>query len=126
MSAQFCLSVALSKRTVQGADLQRYNDPELLSLIKRTKVIVDASLGTRSFKLQIDQRHGSSITHVENNIGESFNWTAEETIANLKRISSELPFDKVEFSQFVDTIMNAENVSAKTIVDVCLQQRRVA
>jgi hypothetical protein len=106
--------------------LQRYNDPELLSLIKRTKVIVDASLGTRSFKLQIDQRHGSSITHVENNIGESFNWTAEETIANLKRISSELPFDKVEFSQFVDTIMNAENVSAKTIVDVCLQQRRVA
>ena len=126
MSAQFCLSVALSKRTVQGADLQRYNDTELLSLIKRTKVIADASLGTRSFKLQIDQRDGSSITHVEDNIGESFNWTAEETIANLKRISSELPFDKVEFSQFVDTIMNAENVSAKTLVDVCLQQHRVA
>ncbi len=125
MSAQFCLSVALSKRTVQGSDLQRYNDAELLRLIKRTKVIADASLGTRSFKLQIDMSDGSTVAHIENNIGEPFNWTAEETIANLKRILSELPFDTVGFSQFVDTIMNAEKVSAKTLVDVCLQQQRV-
>jgi len=123
MSAQFCLSVALSKRTVQGSDLQRYSDPLLMGLIQKTSVMPDPSLGMRSFKLEIDLTSGSRMSHAENTVGEPFNWSCEETISNLQRISDELPFDKHGFERFVETITNAEEFDAKTIVDVCLQKQ---
>jgi 2-methylcitrate dehydratase PrpD len=124
MSAQFCLSVALSKRTVQGRDLQRYEDPLLAKIIARSSVHADPSLGTRSFVLEVDRTDGTRLRHVEQTEGEPFNWTREETVASLRRIADELPFDGGDFDAFVQTVLDAERHSAREIVDACVRGSR--
>lgn len=120
MSAQFCLSVALSKGTVQGSDLKRFQDAELAQIIQKTEVIPDASLGVRSYKLVVERCDGSAIEHIERVVGEPFNWSRDETISNLKRISDELPFTDEGFSCFIECIMNADLSDASKIMDSCL------
>lgn len=124
MSAHFCVAVALSKRGVQGTDLQRFSDPLLERLIARSSVIPDASLGTRSFVLEVDRTDGTTLRHLEQTVGEPFNWNRDETVANLRRIASELPFDASGFNTFVDTILNAERHTAREIVGACIPKTK--
>ena len=123
MSAQFCLAVALTRRGFLGQDLKRLDDPLLRPLIERGRVVPDPTLGSRSFILEIDRADGSTLRHVQNTVGEPFNWNRHETLDNLRAMAQELPFGTAGAERLGDTVLNAERHSARDIVSACVVAR---
>jgi len=120
MSAPFCMALALIERKVLGRDLKRLDDPRLSPLISRSTVIPDASLGTRSFILEVDLRNGQTLKHVEQTRGEPFNWNRDEVRANLLAMSAEMPCDLAGIDQLCQRVLDAELFSARQIMDACI------
>ena len=123
MSAQFCLAVALIERGFKGKDLKRLADPLLLPLIERTRVLSDPTLGTRSFVLEIQRSDGSTLRHVENTVGEPFNWNRDEVMDNLRAMADELPLDAAGIERLGATVLAAERHDARAIVSACVVPR---
>ncbi len=120
MSAQFCLAVALADRKVTGSDLRRFADPQLQPLIRNGRVLVDPTLGTRCFVLEVDLANGQTLRHVSQADGEPFNWTRSEVIDNLHAMQDELPLDSQDLERFCGTILDAEKRSVRDIVSACV------
>ena len=120
MSAQFCLAVALAERKITGMDLRRLADPKLQSLIRKGKVLVDTTLGTRCFILEVDLANGQTLHHVSQADGEPFNWTRSEVIGNLIAMQDELPLDRDALERFCKIVLDAENLSVREIVSACV------
>jgi hypothetical protein len=120
MSAPFCMALALIERKVLGRDLKRLDDARLSPLIGRSTVIPDASLGTRSFVLEVDLRSGQTLKHVEQTQGEPFNWNRDEVRANLMAMASEMPCDAAGIEQLCQRVIGAEGFSARQIMDACV------
>jgi 2-methylcitrate dehydratase PrpD len=120
MSAPFCMALALSERKVLGRDLKRLDDPRLSPLIGRSTVIPDASLGTRSFVLEVDLRNGQTLKHMEQTQGEPFNWNRDEVRANLLAMAAEMPCDTASIDGLCRRVLEAEHFSARQIIDACV------
>ena len=122
MSAPFCMALALIERKVLGRDLKRLDDARLSPLIGRSTVTPDASLGTRSFVLEVDLRNGQTLKHVEQTQGEPFNWNRDEVRANLLAMAAEMPCDLAGIDQLCQRVLGAEDFSARQIMDACIVQ----
>ena len=120
MSAQFCLAVALADRKVTGSDLRRFADPQLQPRIRNGRVLVDPTLGTRCFVLEVDLANGQTLRHVSQADGEPFNWTRSEVIDNLHAMQDELPLDSQDLERVCGTILDAEKRSVRDIVSACV------
>ncbi len=120
MSAQFCLSLALTERRVKGEDLRRLDDPRLRPLIARTRVIPDESLATRSFVLEIDRSDGSTLRHASPVQEEPFNWKRDEVASNVRAMSDELPLSSEGITRLIEVVLATEQVKARDIVSACI------
>jgi 2-methylcitrate dehydratase PrpD len=120
MSAQFCLAMALTRRGVRGADLQRLQDPELQPLIDRSSVIPDAGLRTRSFVLEIDCADGRTLRRTSQAEGEPFNWNGLETADNLRAMGAELPLSAEGLERLIQVALQAQQHSAVDVVSACI------
>ena len=120
MSAQFCLSVALTQRKVRGSDLKRFADPSIQPLIQRTKVLVNDQLGTRAFVLEIDLTNGQTLRHASSAASEPFNWDRDQTMDNLRAMQDELPFGAAALDQLGATVLSAESRTVADIVSACV------
>ncbi len=120
MSAQFCLSLALTRRGVRGADLQRFEDVELQPLINRSSVVPDPELRTREFVLEIDCVDGRRLRRESQAGGEPFNWNGEEAAAQLRGMRDELPLDDEGLDRLIRTVLHAEKHNAADIVSASI------
>ena len=120
MSAQFCLSVALSQQAVRGSDLKRFADPSLQPLIQRTTVQADAGLGARAFVLEVDLTSGQTVRHASHPVGEPFNWGRAEVMGNLRAMGDELPIGPERLDRLGETILSAERRTVAEIVSTCV------
>jgi 2-methylcitrate dehydratase PrpD len=120
MSAPFCIALALSQRGVRGTDLLRVDDPALMPLVARHRVIADPSLGPRSFVLEVDHADGRTLRHVETTVGEPFNWTRDETLANLRAMRDELPLDAAGVDALANWVLAAERYRVTDLIRVCV------
>ena len=120
MSAQFCLSVALTQRKVRGCDLKRFADSSIQPLIQRTQVLVDGQLRARAFVLEIDLTNGQTLRHASSSACEPFNWDRAEAMDNLRAMGDELPLGAVELDRLGETVLAAESKTVADIVSACV------
>lgn len=120
MSAQFCLAVALTQRTVTGADLLRLEDPFLQPLLARIDVTPDDQLTARSFVLEIDLGDGRTVRQASHPVGEPFNWDRAGVMAQLRAMQGELPLGPERLEQFGARILSAEECSVRDIVSAAV------
>lgn len=120
MSAQFCLAVGLSGRSIKGSDLTRFADPQLMGLVHKSSVLVDPQLGARSFVLEVDLAQGKTLRHVSNATAEPFNWNRDEVVANLRVMADELPIDDKALEHLCATVLAAEQHTVANIVSTCV------
>ncbi|MFT4195833.1 MmgE/PrpD family protein [Ottowia sp.] len=120
MSTQFCLAMALTRRSARGADLQRLHDPELQPLIDRSSVVPDAGLRTRGFVLEIDCTDGRTLRRESQAGGEPFNWSGDEVAANLRAMRDELPLSAQGLERLVEVALHAQQHSSADIVSACV------
>lgn len=120
MSAQFCMALALSEGRVRGEDLLRLDDAVLQPLVQRCRVIPDASLGARSFLLEVDLTDGNMLSQRQHTQGEPFNWNGLEVKANLQAMADELPMDAQRLDQLCETVLNAQGHDARSLVSACV------
>ena len=116
MSSQYCLAVALLKRSFQSEDLLNREDPVLLKLVHKIKVIPDESLKPRSFILEIDTNDGTTLTKVSSSSEEEFDWDRNEEIAHLESMAGEMPFGANRLSNLITVTLTAEERTAKEII----------
>ena len=83
-------------------------------------MLVDPTLGTRCFVLEVDLANGQTLRHVSQADGEPFNWTRSEVIDNLHAMQDELPLDSQDLERFCGTILDAEKRSVRDIVSACV------
>lgn len=122
MSAQFCLAVALSRQSIKGADLTRFADPQIMSIVQRASVHVDEKLGTRSFVLEVDRAQGETLRHVSHATAEPFNWNRDGVVGNLRAMADELPIDDAALDRLCATVLDAEQHTVADIVSTCVVQ----
>lgn len=116
MSSQYCLAVALLKRAFQSEDLLNREDPVLLKLVHKIKVIPDESLKPRSFILEIDTSDGTTLTKVSSSSEEEFDWDQNEEIAHLESMAVEMPFGANRLKNLITMTLTAEERTAKEII----------
>ena len=120
MSAQFCLAVALTQRTVKGADLRRLEDPSLQNLLQRIEVNANSQLKARCFTLEIDLAGGQTVRHAFSPGGEPFNWDRAEVMGHLRSMLDELPLGSERLEQFGAVVLSAEEHPVREIVSACV------
>jgi len=120
MSAQFCMALAFAQGRVRGEDLRRLNDPALQPLVQRASVVPDASLGARSFILEVDLLNGQTLRLSQDTVGEPFNWNREEVMNNLNVMADEIPLDSEGLECLCETVLATERHDAKTIISACI------
>jgi 2-methylcitrate dehydratase PrpD len=120
MSAPFCVSVALTQRSIKGSDLKRLADPLLMPVIGRVQVVPDPALGVRQFVLEVDLHDGRRLQTASTQAGEPFNWGRDEVRANLQAMLDELPLPAPALDRLCDTVLSAEQHRARDIVSACV------
>ena len=120
MSAQFCLAVALTQRTVKGADLRRLDDPSLRTLLQRIKVDANSQLTARCFTLEIDLPDGRTIRHSSGPSGEPFNWNRAEVVGHLRSMQDEIPLGPDRLEHLSAVVLAAEEHTVREIVSACV------
>jgi hypothetical protein len=83
-------------------------------------VIPDASLGARSFLLEVDLTDGNMLSQLQHTQGEPFNWNGLEVKANLQAMADELPMDAQRLDQLCETVLNAQRHDARSLVSACV------
>jgi 2-methylcitrate dehydratase PrpD len=116
MSAQYCLAVALLKRSFQSEDLLNREDAALLKLVQQINVIPDETLKPRSFILEIDTKNGKTLTKVSSSSEDEFDWNRNEEIAHLESMAAEMPFSADRIKKLVLMTLTVEEHTAKEIV----------
>lgn len=116
MSSQYCLAVALLKRSFQSEDLLSREDAALLKLVQQIKVIPDESLKPRSFILEIDAKDGKTLTKVSSSSEDDFDWDRNEEVAHLESMATEMPFSADRLNNLISMTLTAEEHTAKELV----------
>jgi 2-methylcitrate dehydratase PrpD len=120
MSAQYCLAVALLKRSFQSEDLLKREDPALLKLVQQIKVIPDETLNPRSFTLEIDIKDGKTLAKVSLSSEDEFDWDRNEEIAHLESMVAEMPFGADRLERLISMTLTAEEHTAKEIISATI------
>jgi 2-methylcitrate dehydratase PrpD len=120
MSSQYCLAVALIKRSFQSEDLLNREDPALLRLVHQIKVIPDDTLKPRSFILKIDYKDGKTLTKVSSSSEDEFDWDRNEEIAHLESMAVEMPFGADRLKNLILMTLTAEEHTAKEIISATI------
>jgi len=120
MSAQYCLAVALLKRSFQSEDLLKRDDPTLLRLVHQIKVIPDETLKPRSFILEIDAKDGKTLTKISSSSEDEFDWDRNEEIAHLESMADEIPFGADQLKNLISMTLTAEEHTAKEIISATI------
>jgi len=120
MSAQFCLSVALTQRQIKGVDLLRLNDQSLSMLMQRTQVIADPHLTSRSFVLELELTEGRTLHKTHRAVDEPFNWNRNEVLDNIVAMADELPVSFGQMQHIATLALSLEMYNATELMDACV------
>ena len=120
MSSQYCLAVALLKRSFKSDDLLDREDPLLLKLVRQVRVIPDESLTPRSFILQIDTTDGKTITKVSSSSADAFDWDRREEINHLESMIDEMPFKIDRLRNLISVVLDSEKHNVREIISATI------
>lgn len=119
MSAQYCLAVALTERTVAAADLRRQDDGALMSLVRRIEVRSDEGLAPQSFQLEVDLAEGTLERSVSSSANR-FNWDRDGVARQLQGMLDEMPLDGDGLDHLCRVVLAAHEHSVRDIVSACV------
>lgn len=115
MSAPYCVAVAIQGRTIDLADLKRYDDASLMGLVRRIRVVADDELPGGSCRIKIQTPRDELSAEYFSDTS-TFNWDRHETADRLRRIVTDMPFGRDRLDTFINVVLNLEKRTARELV----------
>lgn len=119
MSAPYCLAVALRKVGVALDDLRDFDDPALMSLVRRIRVIADGSLPASSCRITV-RTSGGEMTGEHLATPETFNWDRQETAERLRAIVGDMPFGLDRLNALAEVVLDLDNRTVRDVVSAVI------
>lgn len=108
MSAQFCLSLALTERKTTLAGLLRFDDPAIRDLMPRIHVHADESLGPLCSRVSVRTRDGRSLTANTDLTPSGSKYSFEETADLVRAMLPEMTATARQVDMLIDTVESLE------------------
>lgn len=118
MSAQFCLAVALTERTVRLTDMRRFEDAALLRLAGTMTVVSDPTLKPLSSRLDVILHDGTELHTSYDATSQTFNWTHGEVADRARALVAESVLDPAATERLIDITRDLEHHTIRDLINV--------
>lgn len=121
MSAQFCLAMALARRSATLDGLRAFEDPTILRLVELTEILGEDTVPNLGARVEIDTTDGRTYSGELVPVAETYGWNWDGVRANLARMAPEIAIrpEAVEtLEHTVAGLMDLTDVGALTRLTV--------
>lgn len=121
MSAQFCVAMALARRTATLEGLHAFDDAAILGLVERTEIAGAQDVPNLGARVEITTVDGRELSGELVPVEETYGWDWDGVRANLARMEPEIAVDRAALDALersIDGLMDLADVGVLSRVTV--------
>ncbi|WP_242888406.1 MmgE/PrpD family protein [Actinomadura litoris] len=121
MSLPYCLAVALREGGIELDDLYGWDDPALMDLVRRVRV-VPADVPRGACRITVQTRADGTRVAEHAPDPSTFDWDRHETADRLRAMAAETPLTADRLERFVEVVLDLDRRPVRELVDATITE----